>query len=111
MKRFIKYLILFGGTLLIINLSKNILHLLKAGEEVKMSEQRVLRSRQENQELKAQLNYSQSAEFVEKEARNKLNMSRPGETVVILPPDLGEKPPSVNHPDRPNYLKWWRLFF
>ncbi|MFH1840656.1 MAG: septum formation initiator family protein [Candidatus Shapirobacteria bacterium] len=107
----IKYIIFFGGIVVIIGLSKDILRLLKVGDEVKIAEQKVFDLKQKNQELKAQLDYYQSDEFVEKEARNKLNLVRPGETIIVLPLDYGGKASSFEHPDPPNYLKWWRLFF
>ena len=111
MKRFIKYLILFGGLALIISLSKNILRLLKASEEIKITEQKFQELKQNNQELKAQLHYYQSDEFVEQEARNKLNMSRPNEVVIVLPFNPSEKLHRPDHHDPPNWQKWWQLFF
>jgi cell division protein FtsB len=111
MKRLLKYFIFFGCSVVIIKFSRNILHLLKIGEEVKIAEQKLLELKQKNQGLKVKLDYYQSDGFVEEEARNKLNMARSGESIVILPPDLGKKLASPDHPDLPNYRKWWRLFF
>jgi len=68
----------------------------------------------EQKQLLEKKAYFQSPEFVEEEARNKLNMAKPGETVVILPPNLAqvlgreEKPAA---PEIPNWRKWWNLFF
>lgn len=68
-----------------------------------------------NAELKARLEYVKSDTFVEKEVRDKLGMAREGETVYILPENLGQ----VQEADEaksedlkmPNWQKWWRLFF
>jgi len=42
MKRLLKYFIFFGCSVVIIKFSRNILHLLKIGEEVKIAEQKLL---------------------------------------------------------------------
>jgi predicted cobalt transporter CbtA len=67
----------------------------------------------EHQELLEKKEYYQSEEFVEQEARNRLNLGKPGETVVILPPNVGETEEitSTPTPELPNWQRWWRLFF
>jgi cell division protein FtsB len=46
--------------------------------------------RQEKERLDAEVLYRQSADFVEQEARNKLNMVRPGEEVYLKPKISGD---------------------
>lgn len=41
----------------------------------------------ERKQLQNQLEYQKSEEFIEEEARNKLSLARPNETVVIFPQD------------------------
>ena len=45
---------------------------------------------QERARLEQEVQYRQSAEFVEKEARNKLNMVKPGEEVYLKPKISGD---------------------
>jgi len=45
---------------------------------------------QERARLEQEVQYRQSAEFVEKEARNKLNMVKPGEKVLLKPKISGD---------------------
>jgi len=45
---------------------------------------------QEKERLEKEAEYRQSPEFVEKEARNKLNMVKPGEEVYLKPKILGD---------------------
>jgi cell division protein FtsB len=45
---------------------------------------------QEKDRLEKEAQYRQSAEFVEKEARNKLNMVKPGEEVYLKPKIMGD---------------------
>jgi len=66
--------------------------------------------KQENQRLKSALSYSQTQEFIEKEARDKLFMVKKGEQKVLFPNEteeaLKEKKESL-----PNWKQWWELFF
>ena len=63
-----------------------------------------------NQELRVQLSYVKSDQFIEQEARNKLFMVKEGENSVIVPPDLikkkGEKKEIVLVP----WQQWINLF-
>jgi len=68
--------------------------------------------KQENQRLKSALSYSQTQEFIEKEARDKLFMAKQGEQKVLIPKDAEAKSEN-QQPDAniPNWRKWWNLFF
>jgi len=66
----------------------------------------------ENSELKGKLEVVNSTPFVEQEAREKLNLSRAGETVVVLPKDLEPvSEPQAPSESTPNWQQWWGLFF
>ena len=111
--RLIKIIIIVVGIGLIISLSRNIYRLLKAGDQVKLAQQRLEELEKEHQELLEKKEYYQSEEFVEQEARNRLNLGKPGETVVILPPNVGEtKETNLTSPLKlPNWKRWLKLFF
>lgn len=65
-----------------------------------------------NRDYKYKLSKAQSSQFVEEEARNKLFLVKPGEEQVILPQDLLSSSNSAKTKDtRPNFRKWWDLFF
>lgn len=68
--------------------------------------------KQENQRLKSALSYSQTQEFIEKEARDKLFMIKEGEQKVLIPEESnnGDVDESIDKND-PNWKKWWSLFF
>ena len=56
----------------------------------------------------------QGEEFIEEQARNKLNLAKEGETIVILPPNVEELVGwrEENGPEElPNWQKWRNLFF
>ncbi len=113
-RKVIKIIVILIGILLIIKLSRDILRLLKSGEQVKLAQDQVQLLEEEKQVLLEKYQYYQSDEFIEEEARNKLNMARPGETIVILPPNVGELVGRTNsqpEPEIPNWQKWYQLFF
>lgn len=66
--------------------------------------------RKKNQFLRERLFYVKTNQFVEKEAQEKLGMSKPGEYVVIGPsaPLNGEK---IEIDTKPNWQRWLNLFF
>jgi len=111
-KRLLKVVIIIVGIGLIISLSKNLYRLLEAGDQVKLAQQRLEELKTESKKLEQERDYFQSEEFVEQEARNRLNMAKPGEKVVILPPNLGEneKQTFTPNPELPNWKKWLSLF-
>ena len=67
----------------------------------------------ENTQLKQELEYKKSKEFMEAEIRNKLGLAKEGETVVILPQDQnqGSNLQLAQKPEVPNWQKWRDLFF
>lgn len=66
--------------------------------------------KQENQRLKSQLSYSKTAEFIERQARDKLFMVKEGEQRVLLSKD-SEETVGETKERLPNWRKWWELFF
>ena len=111
--RFFQILIIIVGIGLIVSLSRNIFKLLQAADQLKEAEQKVLELEKEAQLLTQKKELFQSQDFIEQEARNKLNMVREGETVVVLPPNikevLGEKEkPKLE--SLPNWQQWLNLF-
>ncbi len=59
-----------------------------------------------------------SAETLEREARLKLGLQKPGESVIIIqdiepppPPKPADAAPSNARPRASNAAKWWRYFF
>jgi len=70
------------------------------------------KTKEENENLKRQLARVESKEYIEEEARNKLNMGREGEMILILPsvsPISEPTPTPVDTTTNPE--KWLRIFF
>lgn len=66
--------------------------------------------KQKNEELKAQLSYVKSDEFIEEQARNKLFLVKPGESGVIVPRNLIEKKEEKKVVIIPNWQQWINIF-
>jgi cell division protein FtsB len=109
--------ILILGSLETVSLSRQIFKLLAAGGRITRAEQRVSKAQEENKRLKKKLAYVQSREFLEKEARDKLNLAYPDEIVVVIPPELlnlylDENTKKQTSKDtRPNWRKWQEALF
>ncbi|MCW1888594.1 MAG: septum formation initiator family protein [Candidatus Moranbacteria bacterium] len=75
----------------------------------------------ENQTLEERISYFSTREFREQEARQKLGLKKPEETVVAIKEDGEEENPKSDNQsnnqlietkeEQPNFQKWWALFF
>ena len=113
MKKTLCQLAILGfGFYLEIALSRELFSLVKKGERTKQMEQKATELETKKKELTERLEYVKSEEFVEKEAREKLNMAKEDEVIVVLPEKLelrGQE--SEIDEDLPNWRQWLRLFF
>jgi cell division protein FtsB len=113
-KQIFNILPILVGILLIISLSRDLQQLLEARERIEKEQEEVEFLEAEQQELAQELEYVMSDEFVEKEAREKLLMSRPGETVILLPSEGENETDQDNDQDDEkrlaNWEKWIQLF-
>ncbi len=87
----------------------------KINQEIRSLERKIEDLQKSNTELSELENYLQSNEFLEKEARLKLNLIKDGEKLVIIKksdeePVLEEQETEENK-NIPNILKWWEYFF
>lgn len=109
------------GIYFIVALSRDLLELLSARERLLKEQTEVMKLEQEQQELAEQLGYVMSDEFVEKEAREKLLMGKPGEVVMLLPPEDEQTGQGGSIPAKSdlasgeaeelaNWEKWAKLF-
>jgi cell division protein DivIC len=116
-----KKTIIYLGVILIagiicINLVRSIAENLKQNNIITRQYQALETEKKHNRELKNQLREATGAAFVEKEARNKLGLVKPGETVVLLPHEESKGINAINTQDTTTdaisrWRKWWNLFF
>ncbi|MBI2483070.1 septum formation initiator family protein [Candidatus Uhrbacteria bacterium] len=83
--------------------------------EIRTIEQEVARLEQQRNRLSDLLEQSAHPEFIEREARLRMGLQRPGETVLIIPdtpntPASNTASPGVSVPES-NVEKWWHHIF
>lgn len=88
---------------------------LKSGERLSTAADAVYKLEARNKELKEKLSQTESPDFIEEQARNKLGLGKTGETMVIIPDDklklVMEASQSAQVVRLPNWLGWWKVFF
>lgn len=105
------------GVVLIIayNLLMQITDALRSQERLSAQVEAVYHLELTNKQLKNKLSEIQSEEFIEEQARNKLSLSKLGETIVIIPEDILKlvmgASASAQVERLPNWLGWWKVFF
>lgn len=107
-----KTLVLILFVYLIWVFASGLWQLYKAGGRLESSRESLSLEQKKNEELKKKLAQVQDPAFIEKEAREKLNMQKPDETVIILPEfnlEL-ENVEEKEDVDKPNWEKWLDLF-
>lgn len=96
------------------NLITQIMEATKSGERLSLAADAVYKLEAKNKALKDKLTKIQSPQFLEEEIRDKLGLSKKGETVVVIPEDklklvLGTS--SSAQIKFPNWLGWIKVFF
>lgn len=125
-KRIISYFFLIIAIILIIGCLKNIWRLIHADKSLKETEKKLVVIKEENSQIKEKESYYQSEPFLEEQIRDKLQMAKPNEVVMILPEELQKQPePETyifkdkktdkvevnNNQQEANWQKWLKLFW
>lgn len=110
---FLVLIVIFG--LVAINLIRQTTDALQAGKRLDQAADELAKLQEKNRQLKNRLAEIQTIQFIEEQARNKLNLARPDETVVIIAQDqiaqvLKQNEPTTT-PTLNNWQGWMRLFF
>ncbi len=114
-KKLVIVAIISAGLIAGYNLISQILEATKSGDRLSQAADLVHKLEIRNKDLKKKLEAIQTPEFIEKEARNKLGLTKKGETIVIIPDEkirqvLGASE-SAQEERLPNWLGWLRLFW
>lgn len=122
MKNPLVYLILLLiGLYLMLNLSQSIISLTTKNKELEQANDKVEKEISRNSQLISELSKVQNPKYIEQQAREKLGMSRPGETVVVVPEEAVVQMASLTaslsadfyarFDETPNWQKWVKLFW
>jgi len=109
--RIINWLLLLLAITFVGNLIRTVASLGREDNIIKDAKERLQTTIEENQNLKRKLSQAESQDFIEREARNKLNLGREGEIVLIMPsvsPFLTPTPTPLD--TFANWQRWVKLF-
>lgn len=109
--RLIGWFLLIICVLLSLSLVRSVRRWSDRREIIENAQQKLDKVKNENEALTRELAKTQTPEFIEKQAREKLNMAKEGETVVILPqinPTLSPTPTPID--TSANWEKWVKVF-
>lgn len=114
LKKIVFFAIIIISLFVINSFIHSIYNLWQKNDLVVRAKQDLEKEKKENKELKRKLAEVKKPGFVEEEARNKLFLAKPGEGIVIIPTDVlstsSSKTKKITD-SRPNWQKWWELFF
>ena len=90
--------------------------------EISNLKSEIAKTEQRGQELSQLLQYFGSNDYLEKEAKDKLNLKKEGESVVIvneaaISAQIAEDNVAADNQSQPsvvwenNFVKWWKFFF
>lgn len=98
-----------------ISLIRQTTEALQAGTRLDKATEELTALQDQNRQLKNRLTNVQTVNFVEEQARNKLNLARPNETIVIIAQAdinaLINPPKSATESAKPYWQGWLDLFF
>lgn len=110
-KNFLLIVAILIMMILVSNSVKKIISFRGTSVLVEQEEQKMARLKQENENLKRELEYKQSERFVEGEIRNKLGLAKEGEEIVVVPGKESDlQVETSNAKTVPNWKKWKKLF-
>lgn len=117
-----KAALVVGGVVLLfigVSFARETVRRAQVQQEIRKLEGEVQRLEDQRTSLTKLIDYFQSPLFQEQEARQKLGLAKPGESVFIVPLSEGpaEVPGAANENDEraaegaSNPVRWWRYFF
>lgn len=116
-KRLLGFAVWVLVAILLFSTAKNINRMMSIRKQVEEERKKVEKLEADNTKLQAQIAETQGSEYIERQIRNKLGLTKAGEVVVVLPDEEIVKsfaPPDTVEEDTlpdPNWVKWKKLFF
>ena len=108
----ISFCFLILSFILIINLFRDVWRLIQAENRIIETEHKLNSVVKKNEEFVKRQNYYKSDAFLDEQIRNKLQMAKPEETILILPRQISEarSQESQKSQQLTNWQKWLALF-
>ncbi len=113
MKRLMTIILICFLIVTVFGLTRQIILALKASSRIDLAADNYNKLLSENTRLKKRLGEVTQDDFIEQQAREKLNLARPNETVVIIPQDqidqIAQLYRKTEAQPLPNWQKWLNL--
>lgn len=101
------------------NLIRDYLNKKQLNKEVTKLQEGIKNLIEKNNQLTNLIDYFKSSDYLEEEARMKLNKKKPGEEIIIIPDAFNQRVTSTlitltkdqNKNNLNNFKKWWQYFF
>jgi len=94
-----------------VKVTKGIVLRYKISQEIKQLEEQLTDLKDKTDKMNQLVTYLGTDEYIEKEARVKLNLRKPGETQVNLAKDQDDASAPIEVDDLSNVEKWFNYFF
>ena len=114
LKKIVFFVFIVFSLFIINDLAHSIYNLWQKRDLVDRAKRTLSTEKKKNDELKRRLKDVVQPQFIEKEARDKLFLVKPGEGIVVVEPTVymaasssAEKPTDK----QPNWKQWWEMFF
>lgn len=112
MKRILFFIVVIASLVVINNLVHSIYNLSQKKDLITQTKAELNQEKQKNTELKKLVAESTKPQFVEEQARDKLQLVKPGEAVVIMPTMPEEHAAqNVSESEKPHWQEWLEVFF
>lgn len=98
----------------LVGVAKGIARRVEVEREISALQRDINSLQTKNEELRNLINYFDSNEYKEREARLKMGLQKPGENVVVIPglaDNPGAPPNAEPAPEVSNWNLWWKYFF
>lgn len=111
-KQIFRFFVIIFCLYLIVTTVAAIADMSRAGSKLTDREIRLAALKKEQENLLKQKAVTEKPGFWEKVARDQLGLARPGEEIIIIPPELLASPSATVSVDAtPNWQKWGKLLF
>ena len=110
--RLVRLVASVGAVALIVSMAGSVWTVWQKGDIVRERRDSLAKLKAESRDLQKKLAETQRPEFVERVAREKLGLVKPGETVVLV--EKSRQPSVLSGQQEisvPNWKRWWKLFF
>ncbi len=111
---FVRLGIIIVGLFIIIGMAQSIISDLQRNDIVAERQSTLAQEEKRNEALKDELRVATSSSFIEKQARDKLGLAKPEDTIVLMvtPGDLPSTDwNGASDANLTPWQRWWKLFF